>query len=91
MPGFIVRPGGGREYLPKEYRGLPQDFYAYRIAETKRQREASLQMKKARVAQLERDLLLDSELARLRARLRRSAAKNTFGTRSSGIRFAPRI
>lgn len=82
MPGFIVRPGGGREYLPKEYRGAPQDYYAYRIAETKRQRETSLQMKKARVAQLERDLLLDSELARLRARFR---------PRSSGIRFAPRI
>jgi hypothetical protein len=85
MPGFIVRTSGSREYLPKEYRGAPQDYYAYRIAETRRQREASLQMKKARVAQLERDLLLD---ARFRFSPRSSGIRISEPTR---IRFAPRI
>ena len=101
MPGFIVRRGGSREYLPKEYRGAPQEFYASRIRESKeRQLRNSLQMKRAKMALLEKDLHMDSEVERLRARFRLSNNKTRFfaprcdGIRVTGkrpIRFAPLV
>lgn len=99
MPRFIVRPGGSREYLPEEYRGAPQDYYASRIREAMRNRGSSLQMKRAKVARLERDLLLDRELARVRAKYRQLVNKTRLLKRNDGIqiaekppmRFAPRF
>jgi hypothetical protein len=97
MRGFIVRPGGSREYLPKEYRGSPQDYYAHRMREAMRKRPNSIQM--SRAAALEKDRLLDGEVARLRARYRQLASKTRLLHHSCGIavkekpriRFAPLV
>jgi hypothetical protein len=67
----IVRANGSPEYLPNEYRGEAKDYYAARIKESKRQREAQFQLRKARVAELEREILRDLQLARMRARERK--------------------
>jgi hypothetical protein len=97
MQGFIVRPGGSREYLPKEYRGTPEDYYAHRMKEAMRARPRSIQM--SRAAALEQDRYLDSEVARLRARHRKFVNKTRLlnhkdgiqVTESPRIRFAPRV
>ena len=97
MPGFIVRPGGSREYLPKEYRGTPQDYYATRMREAMRNGKNSLQ--KSRAAGLEKNLFMNNELARLRARYRQLVNKTRLLKRNDGIqiterpriRFAPRV
>jgi hypothetical protein len=97
MPGFIVRPGGGREYLPKEYRGTPQDYYASRIREARRNGKNSLHI--SRTAGLEKDRSMNNELARLRARYRELVNKTRLLKRDDGIqitespriRFAPRV
>jgi hypothetical protein len=73
MKEYIIRADGSREYLPKEYRCAPKDYYAYKIRQTKQQRETSLEMKKARVAELERELLHDLQLARIREGMRRAS------------------
>ena len=99
MPGFVIRTAGSREYLPKEYRGAPQDFYATRMRESMRNRTNSIQMKRANAAGLERDLYMNNELARLRARYRQLVNKTRLLKHNSGIsvtekpriRFAPRV
>lgn len=99
MQGFVVRPGGSREYLPKEYRGAPQDYYATRMKEAMRNGKNSLQMKRANAAGLEKDLFMNKELARLRARYRQLVNKTRLLSRNDGIqvtekrpiRFAPLV
>ena len=97
MPEFIVRPGGSREYLPKEYRGAPQDYYATRMREAMRNIKNPLHI--SRAAGLEKDLFMNNELARLRARYRQLVTKTRLLSRNDGIqisekhpiRFAPLV
>jgi hypothetical protein len=72
MARFVVRAEGSREYLPKEYRGDPRDYYASKIRQPHtRQRPGSLQTRRQRLRALEMDLRMDMELGRIRAKLRR--------------------
>ncbi len=101
MTRFVVRVDDSREYLPKEYRGDPQDYYASKIRQLHaRQRPGSVQSRRQRVHELETDLLMDMELGRIRAKLRRLSGKGrrvgsernwVAGLNLPPMRFAPRV
>ncbi len=100
MPRFIVRCDGSREYLPSEYRGDPSGFYAARMREgLLRARGSALESKRAHVLALEADLLMDLELAHIRAKIhdlggrRRSEPRvqSSRRLRPRPICFAPRV
>jgi hypothetical protein len=102
MARFVIRADGSLEYLPREYRGEPQDYYASKIRQLRaRQRPGSVQSRRQRLRALETDLLMDLELGRIRARVNRLSGKGTndggsernwvAGRNLPPMRFAPRV
>ena len=101
MTRFVIRADGSREYLPREYRGDPRDYYAFKIRQLhERQRPGSVQSRRQRVHELETDLLMDMELGRIRAKLHRLSGKGRSGGSERNwvaglnlppMRFAPRV
>ncbi|MBZ5498136.1 MAG: hypothetical protein LAP85_17180 [Acidobacteriia bacterium] len=102
MARHVIRVDGGREYLPKEYRGEPRDYYASKIRQLRaRQRSGSLQTPRQSLRALEMDLRMDMELAGIRPKLHRLSNKSSnggdlkrnwvTGKNLPPMRFAPRV
>ena len=102
MARFVVRMDGSREYLPREYRGDPLDYYESKIRQLRaRQRPSSVQSRQQRLRALEMDLRMDMELGRIRAKLHRLSGRSRIGGNSERnwvagrnlppMRLAPRV